>query len=353
MSTQCITQCKETYISENGCKCDDNYDGKKDWCYTSSCKYPYLKTFLGKTYDKVDTKQILKNKCSDKDNNIIGCNYKSDNLKLINNVKSSSKLTIGLLALFGGIGYRVSSKINISDEETAKRMFEDMEKYIMRETFRYKTISPEDAVEMIDELKKEYKSNSKKFIKDILKSTSNTLKKFKKVETPLIDLLLDNIPEEHIGEMVRGAHFIIEDGGKFYDKFQNYEHTFQRISSHHPKVKDVLHKAGTDIIGTIPYHVLTGLDENGNTWVQMEASPFTKGLTFTEVLINILKEDTANNLYYSLDHTFDFISYKFSGKNIGPLGASKHPERNPIYLNPSFESPYTTKLDYLKGGYLN
>ena len=84
----------------------------------------------------------------------------------------------------------------------------------------------------------------------------------------------------------------------------------------------------------------------------MEASPFTKGLTFTEVLINTLKEDTVNNLYYSLDHTFDFISYKLSGKNIGPFGASKHPERNPIYVSP-FNEPSTFKLDYLQGNYLN
>ena len=307
---------------------------------------------MGKQYDSIDTLQKPKNRCLDNNDTVIGCNYKSDNLKLINKVKSSSKLTIGLLALFGGIGYRVSSKINTSDKETARRMFEDMEKYIMMETFRYKTISPEDAVEILDDLKKEYKSNSKKFIKDVLESTSDILKKFKKVETPLIDLLLDNIPEEHIGEMIRGAHFILEDGGKFYDKFQDYEKTFQRISSHHPKVKDVLHKAGTDIVGTIPYHVLTGLDGNGNTWVQMEASPFTKGLTFTEVLINILKEDTINNLYYSLDHTFDFISYKLSGKNIGPLGASKHPEKNPIFVSPDMPTFKNQQLDYLSNNYL-
>jgi len=352
MTTKCITQCKEEYITENGCKCDDDYNGNKDWCYTPSCNYPYLKTFLGKKYDKVDVKQQAKNKCLDNDNNLIGCNYKSDNIKLINRVKLSSKLSIGLLALFGGLGYKVNTKLNISDEETARRMFEDMENYIMREAFRYKTLSPEDAVEIIDELKEQYEKNPTKFIKDVLQSTTDTLKSFKKVETPLIDLLLNNIPEEHVGEMIRGAHFIIEDGGKFYNNFKEYEKTFQRISSHHPKVKNVLHKAGTDIVGTIPYHVLTGLDESGNTWVQMEASPFTKGLTFTEVLINTLKEDTVNNLYYSLDHTFDFISYKLSGKNIGPFGASKHPERNPIYVSP-FNEPSSFKLDYLQGNYLN
>ena len=52
---QCKTKCKETFISEHGCECDESYNGKKDWCYTSSCNYPYLKSFLGKQYDSIET----------------------------------------------------------------------------------------------------------------------------------------------------------------------------------------------------------------------------------------------------------------------------------------------------------
>ena len=81
---ECNTRCKETFVSVNNCECDEGYNGKKDWCYTPNCKYPYLKTFLGKKYDNVDPLQKPKNKCLDKENNPIGCNYKSDNLKLIN-----------------------------------------------------------------------------------------------------------------------------------------------------------------------------------------------------------------------------------------------------------------------------
>ena len=105
------------------------------------------------------------------------------------------------------------------------------------------------------------------------------------------------------------------------------------------RVTGVQHMGGTEYIGNTPFHLLSGIDQDGNTWLQLEASPFTKGLTFDEVAYNILmSDDIGRELGFSVDHFFDFLAYKLSGlitdqqQNIGPLGSSKYPESRAIRL---------------------
>ena len=340
MSTKCLSTCNEGVVSDNGCICKG--DPKGDWCYVSENTCPEivqgrLPTFLTRPYDTV-TKPKKGPVCVDWDKRVKSCNPKV-NKGVIKRILTNSKIVGGLLSLTGAYGAnRTVKKINASDMEASKRLFKDVKDHIKLQE-KLGNINKETADMLIDGLQDQFDASPLEFIRDVLSVTRNTLKSTSNVDTPMLDLVLSSIPVENYGELIRGAHFVIEDGGKLYRKHGELEKTFERISSHHKTVKGVPHMAGTEWVGTTPFHVLAGLDKDGNTWFQLEASPFTEGKSFPEVISNIFKSDKiTRELFYSIDHTFDFLAYRLSPfisqgmQNIGPLGSSYYTEQQPIYV---------------------
>lgn len=125
----------------------------------------------------------------------------------------------------------------------------------------------------------------------------------------------DMTKEQVILEMLYGAYFVIEDGGKSYDQWtqkHGLTNKKQRISSH---ISDAKQYA---IRGHIFKEFLfsTKLDVNKKkvTWFQLERYP-------TTFLMNI-------------HHLMTYILYRCTGKNQGPFGSSIYRENfNEIVLH--------------------
>jgi len=139
-------------------------------------------------------------------------------------------------------------------------------------------------------------------------------------------------------QLLKGAFFIIKnDNGFFYEKLKIYSNRrkdcFRNKSSHNSCQK--IHRIGKhfiyDINGKINknYDCLIGKKcsvkhysiskdkynhDNCNSWFQFEK-------TRTDTSLNKLK------------HSFDYVKYFITKRNIGPFGYSKYTENNPIILN--------------------
>jgi len=147
------------------------------------------------------------------------------------------------------------------------------------------------------------------------------------------------MPTEFFLEMIKGGHFIIEgDGGKYFNSFKQLPNTFERFSSHYPTVKDSQY-AKTDTLFGTKYHLLSGVNENGDSFFQFEGAPW--GFKDWDDFLNALKDVNTHKelLKDGYQHTIDAITYLGSNvgklfgsgmKNIGPEGASKYTEFNPI-----------------------
>jgi hypothetical protein len=98
-----------------------------------------------------------------------------------------------------------------------------------------------------------------------------------------------------------GAHFVVDgDGGHFYEAWRPLG-AWPRLSSHYPQVDTPQLEIRFDRAG-----FLFGKNAAGDTWCQMEKT---------------------SRIASPLAHFFDFIAYRISGKNVGPLGLSPHTER--------------------------
>ena len=344
----CLGTCEKSVLSDTGCKCKSTKQAKKGWCHveTNGCKsLPFLPMdFFGRKYDTVTNKDE-KFLCKNYNNEFEPCNPKV-NKSIAKRAIKNTLLITGCLMLFGY--YKVSPKLNESDEEAAKRLLKDALGYIQ---FQQKSghLSEVEANNIKLFLESQFNTDPMRFIRTILTVTRKTLSKAGH-ETPMLDLLLSTIPKEHYGELLRGAHFILPDQGEFYKKFNMIKKSFKRISSHHPKVKDISHTAKTEYIGDTPLHLLSGIDVDGNTWLQLEASPFLEGDKWSDVLRNtFFDENLQENLFYGLEHGFDYIAYVLTKKqkNIGPFGSSKYPESKPIMLTQPIQN-LMYQIDYSK-----
>ena len=69
-----------------------------------------------------------------------------------------------------------------------------------------------------------------------------------------------------------------------------------------------------------------GKTTNGDTWVQFERHAFHgSGQTEIDKLVGILK-----NLHSA--HTEDYLIYRHTKQNVGPLGLSPHTDLNPLVV---------------------
>lgn len=143
-------------------------------------------------------------------------------------------------------------------------------------------------------------------------------------------LVLTNFNYNHLKKLLKGAYFIIEDNGIFYNKWKNYSKYYNSIfknSSSHKSCKNT-YRIGKNKICNINGHINHNYDcvigkicnsnknnnhKHCNTWFQFEKT----------------RLDSINN---KLKHTVDYIQHIFTDKNIGPFGISSNTDINPIIL---------------------
>jgi hypothetical protein len=137
---------------------------------------------------------------------------------------------------------------------------------------------------------------------------------------------------DNLKQLLKGANFVIEnDNGFFYNKLKTYSNrrkdNLKHKSSHYSCTK--IHRVGKHTIYSTNGHVNENYDciigkvcinkglskhELCNSWIQFEK-------TRTDTTLNKIK------------HSFDYVKYIVTKKNIGPFGYSKHTNSNPIILN--------------------
>ncbi len=143
-------------------------------------------------------------------------------------------------------------------------------------------------------------------------------------------LVLTNFNYDHLKKLLKGAYFIIEDNGVFYNKWKmyskHYRSFFKNISSHKSCKKT--YRIGKNKICNINgninhnYDCLIGttcyLDKNSthkycNTWFQFEKT----------------RLDSISN---TLKHSVEYLQCVITRKNIGPFGKSSNTKNNPVIL---------------------
>lgn len=119
------------------------------------------------------------------------------------------------------------------------------------------------------------------------------------------------------GEILKGAHVSIPDPDHTVYSFlanltkpgERRPAAYPRPSSHHSDTQQL----GLDL-GRQMVTLLVGT-KGDNTWLQLEADAF---------------KPHGGQVWNSLFHGIDFFIYRFTGKNVGPMGLSIHTDRNPL-----------------------
>ncbi|KAM3576140.1 hypothetical protein VYU27_002016 [Nannochloropsis oceanica] len=115
-----------------------------------------------------------------------------------------------------------------------------------------------------------------------------------------------------MSEILRGAHIVVEeDRGAFYSWFTHMQDSYRRTSSH----RSIVPMYGIDE-GSVLRTILTGRTGDGHTWFQFEGAgwePFKKP-------------------FESFLHAVNYVQYRVTGKQVGPLGVSAFTDRRPIRL---------------------
>lgn len=116
-------------------------------------------------------------------------------------------------------------------------------------------------------------------------------------------------------EVLKGAH-IVTKNPEIYKKLINNTKSRKRISSYYKSKK--IEEKGVDLKTTADF--LVGLNKDDTAWMQLEGHKvsFEDGLIRGAVLFVL--------------HMIDYLKYKFTGKNVGPLGLSEHIDSNPIVV---------------------
>ena len=332
---RCRSKC-QTYETNKGYMCDlklkgTSYTKNKDWCYINNDDV--------KTFNNPD---LLDNKLDKPNSGIYGY---WDTIKEINRRKMCTngyKITYNsclslidfLKNCLGGLIMLLLTMSAVSGEHlyetymlghsTDKQIllyFINLLKNIAEEKFGklnedLNTIITEltNDVNIIDE---NDKTAYGKYLRDIFqKSLDNNLKENNQISTDVIKFFIDNIPDEHKMEVLKGANFIRIDNGEMYNYTKNNLNGIARISSHE---SDDSQYGYTNLFGGSYLHMLCGKYTKNNistSWCQFEGAPMPPGLSFTEIGLNIFNGWTVNRIYlkHFLDHTMDTGYYGIMSK---------------------------------------
>lgn len=117
-----------------------------------------------------------------------------------------------------------------------------------------------------------------------------------------------------MSEVLQGAHLVLPldqgPSGDYYDFLRRLPGAHERISSHQSDRTQYGIPEGS-VVSTL----LIG-SVQGRVWLQLEGSvwdPFHVPLS-------------------SVCHVIDYIQYKLTGRNVGPLGSSSHTDKNPLLV---------------------
>ena len=118
-----------------------------------------------------------------------------------------------------------------------------------------------------------------------------------------------------IKEILSGAHVnVTKDSAEIYNFIKNeVPGAYPRNSSHDSQDNQFGVRLGETL-----QTILTGTTKDGSTWFQFEGSPWDPW--------------NFNELWGNARHCVDFLKYKITGKNVGPLGLSEHNDANPLKL---------------------
>ncbi|OQS02623.1 hypothetical protein THRCLA_05027 [Thraustotheca clavata] len=136
------------------------------------------------------------------------------------------------------------------------------------------------------------------------------------VERIILGTLYTQLVNKHgkvLMEIMKGAHVIVEnDQGRYYELFKNIScTTYSRISSHYSI--DVQYAVPQ---GPLLDTLLTGRTVTNDSWFQFEGANW----------------DPIDRPIDSMLHVLNYVEYKIRGVQIGPLGTSKHTDRNPLLI---------------------
>jgi len=121
-------------------------------------------------------------------------------------------------------------------------------------------------------------------------------------------------------EILCGANVVVShDHAWYYNTFGSFREAYHRISSHYSLVPQYGVPEGqilkTLLTGQRPDSVAE-IRGTGDTWFQFEGAEW----------------NPAHNPSDSFIHMLNYLQYKLTNRNVGPLGSSSHTDKNPIVL---------------------
>jgi hypothetical protein len=358
-SSACVSTCTDRVLTRNKCVCkpDEKIRGSSAnlWCYAhcpQSSSPPYQTFFTGRVYDYIDSSKPRR-VCLASDEKQQKLSY--ERCEYVSSVQSKkakknrlpgtsdeSKIQDRFVQIVAGVIAadflaRLYIKAQASDAAVRTALAADMRKFIPQIVDRY-DLSPatqkrleQMAKDIIDKASlHEVVTEYRRFLlsgageKDVLAENDELI----------LDRVAGALDEKQLSEFLRGAQIqIVGDEGQMYRQISQRQGAFSRISSHHPRVSTARtpHRAVNEEIFGRTYHLLTGKTPEGNTWLQMEASPWAPGVTFLEAFLAVVTNFPELGPP-ALDHILDFIVHKSTHRNIGPLGSTPYGEWDPIRI---------------------
>jgi|SRR5580704_4914083 hypothetical protein len=124
-----------------------------------------------------------------------------------------------------------------------------------------------------------------------------------------------SLSEKILEEALKGGHIQFKDSGSLYNELlKNFNSKLKKRYSSHSSILQQY-----SFSGSVVKEVLIGVskDKEGkqSTWIQLEKH-HTK--SFVELIL----------------HLFDYLTHKWTGKNVGPFGESVYTEQTPLIVRP-------------------
>ena len=160
-------------------------------------------------------------------------------------------------------------------------------------------------------------------------STLAELKNLTKQERALLNALIGRTVDDNVIasnpaiflEIFSGAHMVLYDNGDLYkDLQQHFPNLTERYSSHASSESQYSFWDDQVCECLFSTRKLTDKEKtkyptiNTLSWVQFE-------------------RNNTNTLWSFIKHTIDYLIYKCTGKNVGPMGLSNYTEKKPYVLD--------------------